>query len=176
VANEKQPSAPPTPGDFKPLSDYERRTRQRILSQDLAGIPSEFMGYINGQLELSTPKLVVTELQGIRGEEWREVGASGQPAFGASGWVNTGGTIETAAFYKDATGVVRIKGQVKSGTVGALTPIFVLPEGYRPPLTQTFAIVSNSAFGSLNVTSAGEVAVIVGNNASVNLNISFRAA
>ena len=54
---ERQPNPRPTPGDFKPLSEFERRIRQRILSQDLAGIPSEFMGYVNGQLELQAPKL-----------------------------------------------------------------------------------------------------------------------
>ena len=43
-------------------------------------------------------------------------------------WVSYGGSLPTAGYYKDANGVVRLKGTVKNGT----GTIFTLPSGYRP--------------------------------------------
>ena len=42
-------------------------------------------------------------------EGWHEVGAPGEVGF-QNGWANVGGGFETAAFYKDHEGVVRLKG------------------------------------------------------------------
>jgi hypothetical protein len=173
VPTERQPAARPTPGDFQPLSEFERRLRQRILSQDLAGMPNELMAYISGQMELSPPKLIAADLSGIRGEEWREVGATGQPAF-TNSWANSGGADETAAFYRDATGIVRLKGSIHSGTLG--TAAFTLPSGYWPALSLTFSVVSNALFGALVIHADGDVLPTVGSNASFWLNVSFRAA
>lgn len=106
-------------------------------------------------------------------EPWREVGATDQPAFQGT-WVNFGGGIETCAFRKDVMGNVHLKGQAKSGVVSALTPIFILPPGYRPGKLLGFAVPSNNLFGQLDITAAGFVAPVVGNNASFNINVSFR--
>lgn len=59
----------------------------------------------------------------------RQIGASGQPPFESS-W----GPRFTSAvkFYKDR-GVVYLAGLVTHGTGANSTPIFTLPEGYRPP-------------------------------------------
>jgi hypothetical protein len=106
-------------------------------------------------------------------EPWHEVGAAGQPAFQGT-WVNYGGAAETAAFYKDASGIVRLKGTIKSGAL--TTPAFTLPAGYRPAGEIIFAVVSNLAFGELVITTAGLVTPYVGNNQSFGLNVSFRTA
>lgn len=172
---EKLPAPKPTPGDFQPLSQFELRIRNRILSQDLPGIPSAFLAWINRNQEMEPPKLIAADLSGIRGEEWHEVGGTGEPAFQNS-WVNVGGAQETAAFYKDATGRVHLKGQVKSGTVGAFTPVFTLPAGYWPAKQLGFAVPSNNLFGQVDISAVGNVTVGVGSNVNCNLNVSFRAA
>ncbi len=61
-------------------------------------------------------------------EAWHEVGTPGEPLF-QNGWNNSGGSLETVAFYKDREGVVHLKG----GATGSNTMfIFQLPAGYRP--------------------------------------------
>ncbi len=65
-------------------------------------------------------------------EGWHEVGAPGQPPFENS-WHNPPSPpslFQTAAFYKDQTGVVHLRGVVIGGTSNK--PIFNLPPGYRP--------------------------------------------
>jgi hypothetical protein len=62
-------------------------------------------------------------------EDWRVVGASGQPAF-ENGWTNYLNAYAVAAFRKMPDGTVRLRGTVKSGSIA--TTIFTLPAGYRP--------------------------------------------
>lgn len=66
-----------------------------------------------------------------RGDEpWQIVGNSnGNAVAFSNGWVNFGSTYATAAFKKDALGIVRLKGLVKSGTAQVIFPV---PAGYRP--------------------------------------------
>jgi hypothetical protein len=76
---------------------------------------------------------------------WREIGAAGNPAFAclADGepaectWDNIGYGFNSAAFYKDPLGVVRLRGVV--AVFGTFTApacqkysMFTLPTGYRP--------------------------------------------
>lgn len=70
-------------------------------------------------------------------EPYHEIGAPGEPAFGAA-WTNdpAPGTA-TAAFYKDPFGVVHLKGKVvRSGGTAVMTG---LPPGYRPAQTTCMA-------------------------------------
>lgn len=109
-------------------------------------------------------------------EPWIEIGSGGSaPAF-ANSWVNDGGAgLETAAFYKDPFGIVRLKGRVKSGTVAAT--MFTLPAGYRPAATSDHAVVSNFAFGRVTIATNGNVTLGVGSNTWASLSgITFRAA
>lgn len=87
---------------------------------------------------------------------WRAVGAAGQPAF-ESGWVNYGTPWYPAAFAKDALGVVRVRGLVKSGT--ATGSVFTLPVGYRPSQQLIFIAATNTATvaARVDVTSAGVI-------------------
>lgn len=159
--------------DFGPLSDYERYLQRKLFKAG-GEIPQEFWATVRLKLEADPPKVLAADLSGIKGEEWREVGASGQPAF-ANSWVNFGAGHETAAFYKDACGRVHLKGNIKSGTA-VNTTAFTLPEGYRPAATLDFAVPSNGAFGQLRIGADGVVNPIIGSTVDFRLNVSFRAA
>jgi hypothetical protein len=68
--------------------------------------------------------------QVLNTEAYREVGAAGQPDF-LNDWENAGFGAATAAFYKDALGVVHLKGTIRTET-GNGGVAFTLPAGYRP--------------------------------------------
>lgn len=91
-------------------------------------------------------------------EAWHVVGAGGEPAFQNS-WVNMGGSFPTAAFYKDAAGIVHLRGGV---TAGAASTIFTLPAGYRPAFSEDYAQSQNGVFAQMRVTAAGDVLQAVG--------------
>lgn len=92
-----------------------------------------------------------------------------------SGWVNYGSGFNPAGFYKDPFGIVHLRGLLKSGTVASSA--FTLPIGCRPTKTESFAVSSNGAYGQVYVSAAGDVTLVVGNNAYFSLDgITFRAA
>ena len=105
-------------------------------------------------------------------EGWHEIGAASEPAFQNS-WVNFGAGEATAAFRKLPSGLVVLKGLIKSGTVGAAA--FTLPIGYRPALTMHFAASSNGAFGDAIVLATGVLRPQTGSNVWFALNFSFMA-
>lgn len=90
-------------------------------------------------------------------------------------WANQGGGWNPAGYWKDPHGVVHLRGNIKSGTVGAAA--FTLPAGYRPTNTEGFTAVANGAFGAVNVDNGGNVIPAVGSNVGISLDgITFRAA
>jgi hypothetical protein len=121
-------------------------------------------------------------LDGLSNDVWHVVGAVGEPTFQNS-WVNAnlGPVPGTAAFTKDATGVVHIRGQVKNGTVSSNSfgAVFILPVGYRP-LRDIYvpALTTNGSNvvtpGWVGISPTGDVVVGVGNNAFVSIELSFR--
>lgn len=89
-------------------------------------------------------------------------------------WANLGSGYDPAGYYKDTIGEVHLRGTVKSGTVGA--SIFVLPVGFRPAFRFLVPVVSNYAFGSVQVQEDGNVIVATGSNVFLDLGgITFRA-
>jgi hypothetical protein len=62
-------------------------------------------------------------------EAFHLVGTAGEPPF-QNGWGNFGDIFSEAGFFKDALGIVHLKGTL-SGP-GNSTTAFTLPEGYRP--------------------------------------------
>jgi len=109
-------------------------------------------------------------------EPWHEVGATGEPAFENS-WVNfDSATYDTAAFFKDAFGLVHLKGFIKSGTITAAA--FTLPAGYRPVLTGIYAVITSAnAIGRLDIANTGAVIPNNGSNTYFSLGgVSFRVA
>lgn len=92
-----------------------------------------------------------------------------------NGWVNYGAPFTPASYCIDTLGIVRLRGLVKSGTIGESTPIFQLPAGFLPPYTYIFVISSNLAFGEVRVDAQGNVYAESGSNSYVSLDgISFR--
>lgn len=89
---------------------------------------------------------------------WTEIGSGGgAPAF-ANGFVNYGPPYATAAYRKDSSGFVHIKGLVKTGAAGAV--MFTLPVGYRPAATQIFAVPDGAGvntFGRIDIANDGTV-------------------
>jgi len=117
----------------------------------------------------------------LKPQSWREIGdaAGKNPAFDNS-WVNFGsdGTRNwsTAAFMKDLTGRVWLKGTIKSGTVASV-PAFTLPEGYAPLKAKLFDQVDGSrspsavieVYASDDSAYPGEVQITRGNNGHISL-------
>lgn len=94
-----------------------------------------------------------------------------------NGWLNYGTPLSPVGYCVDSLGIVRLRGTVKSGTVGSTTPIFTLPAGFLPPYELIFPVVSNQTIGRVDVDSSGNVTVQVGTNSYVSLDgISFRNA
>jgi len=108
-------------------------------------------------------------------QDWQEIGVGNNPAFENS-WVNYGTTFDTAAYYKDALGIVHVKGLVKSGT--ATAAIFTLPTGYRPASTLLFVCVDGTNLANrVDVDADGTInAAASASNSFQSLNFSFRAA
>jgi hypothetical protein len=94
------------------------------------------------------------------------------PFVTTNGWVNYGAPFATAAYYKDKSGIVHLKGTVKNGT----QDIFILPVGYRPNGILVFDIISSSGLGRIDITVNGGVSFVSGGNGFVSLDgITFRA-
>ena len=90
-------------------------------------------------------------------EKWHLVGYSNEPAFGTN-WQNYtgGGTFQLAAFRKNPLGRVEIRGLVER-TGGAVTTIFVLPQGYRPAKQEIFFTGGSTGAGRVDVQADGQV-------------------
>jgi hypothetical protein len=128
-------------------------------------------------------------------ENWREVGAPGNPPFntfcgGAACFGNfDSGANNTAAFLRDPFGFVHLKGVVKC-LGGNIPPcfdsddIFILPDGYHPAKQEVFGALRSSGttqniLGRVNVFDYGGVRVAGGTavNDWISLDgISFRCA
>ena len=104
---------------------------------------------------------------------WRYVGDVGEPPFFNS-WANSGGGFASAAFMKDALGIVHIKGIVKNGTTVNST-VFILPAGYRPKLELIFGAVSNNVIGRLDIQADGSVLPVIGSTAWFTIQATFPA-
>jgi hypothetical protein len=119
-----------------------------------------------------------------RVESWHEVGAPGEPEFTQSQcgsspclWVNESTTLHsTAAFFKDPSGVVHLKGTIQQ-VGGAPTQVFTLPQGYRIVQIETFHGTRPNGVVEVWVLQTGVIEVRGGAGADwVSLaGISFRA-
>ena len=110
----------------------------------------QIKSWIRDEIELSklTPRFIPLEL--------------------LNGWVNYGG-IWASAQYTKHEGVVYISGLVKPGA----GTIAILPKGFRPKETIINAVVTNpDVMGRVDVLSTGEIDMIEGDNAWLNLQIS----
>jgi hypothetical protein len=168
--------------EWEPLNDYEKKLAQRILAKD--NWPQGFLAEIVGALEINQPKFLASDLTGLHGEEWVEVGSGVglAPAFEGT-WASFD-AVQKPRFYKDALGIVHLGGAVKSGTIN--TTAFTLPEGYRPGYSDTVgssngvtfpAYSAGGAFAAVRIFSGGEVRPTHGTTTYIALDvITFRAA
>ncbi len=151
-----------------------------------------------GELPVTAPSLMqyiakYVELNGSfalrRQEPWILVGGGG-PIF-ENGWANYSSPFGPLRFIKDTLGFVVITGAVTGGTPSSATPIFTLPDGYRPEYQEAFIIPSDSitvvngdAFrriivypdGKVSVTAAAAADYTGGNNFVGIPNIRFRVS
>lgn len=76
------------------------------------------------------------------------------------------------SIWKDPFGVVHIEGMITGGKLtngaGQMLEAFVLPKEYWPINTKNMPIVSNSKFGSVNITPDGRMFIPVGDSAWVS--------
>jgi len=108
-------------------------------------------------------------------ENWKEVGASGSPAF-QSGWTNYSTTFNTAGYFKDSLGIVHLKGLVKNGVIGDAQTIFTLPVGFQPLKRELHVVFTNDQAGRLDILENGRVVPVQGGPAWFSLDgVSFRA-
>jgi F5/8 type C domain len=92
-----------------------------------------------------------------------------------NGWVNFGSPFNNVGFRKDALGFVHLRGEMKSGTIGAV-PAFTLPVGYRLTAQEQFASLSAGGMANITILANGNVQVPSGNNGDVSLSgITFLA-
>jgi len=116
----------------------------------------------------------LTTTGGIVGEAWTNITTF------SGDWVAYGGTTYAPpGYWKDALGIVHLRGLVKYGTAPITLPSspFTLPTGYKPQYASVFACVTNEAFGRVDVLANGQVLVRSSSSVYVSLDgISFRAA
>jgi hypothetical protein len=103
-------------------------------------------------------------------DSWHLVGGSGEPAFQNS-WANNASpaTYPVAAFRKDPTGRVALRGLVNGGPTGVA--MFTLPVGYRPPRALFFPTDANGAYARITVNADGSIVHSAGATSNVNLNV-----
>lgn len=133
------------------------------------------------EIDLTPPK-TMAELQRwltknlriLQSEAWHIVGDTGEPAFENS-WANrSSGDDADAAFYKDAFGVVHVKGTIEGGANA--TTVFTLPSEYRPSDRVVVPICAPAIVGSLaSIEIDGSVVGYFGSGTVIHLaNIQFR--
>lgn len=102
----------------------------------------------------------------------------------SSVWVPVGTNVNPPGFFKDSSGIVRLRGQLKTNTgtftfnVSTTSVLFRLPPGYRPQFIESFIVISaNSLAGVININPTdGSVTIAGGNSSVVSLDgVSFRA-
>lgn len=96
------------------------------------------------------------------------VGSGGSaPAF-TNRWANYDtANYASASYWRDANGIVHLRGQVKDGAIGSAA--FTLPVGYRPLKRRIFSTVANGLFAAVLVRDDGQVIPQTGSNAIFSL-------
>jgi hypothetical protein len=167
-------------------TEYEKYLMDKLFSNP-AELPLRFKSWVADYV-VNNSDISLAAIPNLKGEVWREVGATNQPAF-TNGWSNPVAGTETIGFFKDPMGIVHMKGTGDSpagAPNGNFTAAFTLPAGYRPLALTNMPTVGISAGvgypGILIITSAGVVTPTLHNVAAnaavseIHFNCSFRAA
>jgi hypothetical protein len=130
--------------------------------------PNGTLVIANGNIGSETNVFSINSLGMIVSEDWKLLPL-------VNSWVYYGAPWPVPAYYKDALGIVHLKGLIKSGVAG--TVFTTLPVGYRPLESCIYVVSSNDVYGRVDVGSNGTI--IAGANASpiwISLEtITFRA-
>jgi microcystin-dependent protein len=149
-----------------------------------AGTPAAgtFTGELNGDMAVrASDGEVFTRVAGAWVDQnWKQstgmatmdamhiVGNPNEPAF-QNGWVNYDiANFNPCGFRKYPDGKVRLKGLIKSGTVGG-PPIFNLPPGYRPVRESLHEPDNVGSIADLRVRMNGDVCLNTGSNGWLSL-------
>ena len=165
-------------GEVNSLADLENLLRGMTPLFSAISSPTTDQESIdeNTTIQNATEKTSYTNQLLQQFDNWHSIDGINEPAF-LNAWVNFGGTDPDAAFIKEPDGTVKLKGKIKTGTVGLSA--FLLPNGWKPyhKKDQTFSVGSNGAFGLVKIDSVGNVIPITpSNNTYVLLDgISFYA-
>lgn len=97
---------------------------------------------------------------------WHMIGDTGEPAF-ETGFANAASGTNPVMFWRDAFGIVHLRGQAVSTTFGVLG-MFTLPPLYRPqPSGITIPCFPYSGGAGINITSGGRVETVGALNSGV---------
>lgn len=144
----------PLPGDFT-IGNWTEGDLLKVLRTQIPFLlPTHLAQLVVDDLRINNKIYVGDQIEFDHYDTFYVVGASGQPAF-TNSWVVAGSPYYSAAFAKDAEGFTHLRGAIKNGTVGQAA--FTLPPGYRPGATVRVPVVSNGAFGIVDITSGGAV-------------------
>jgi hypothetical protein len=153
--------------------NYQSAYNKAGAAQTARGAFGATTGIAITDAPLSTPAQTII---GVAQYGSSEMGSFIAPTL-LNSWANyspgSGGNWEQAGYWKDASGVVHIRGFVKSGTIN--TAVFTLPTGYRPTQDIHLATISNDALGKLQVLSNGNVMAAAGSNVWFSIHCSFPA-
>ncbi|MEH7503295.1 pyocin knob domain-containing protein [Neobacillus drentensis] len=115
---------------------------------------------------------------------WKKLATTDQEAWAnatlVNSWTNIAG--QTAGFYKNQFGEVKLRGYITGGTKTANTILFTLPAGYRPEQKKTIPVMASGG-GSIetliDILTTGEVRLVYDVSSYTNIaldNVSFRIA
>ena len=88
-------------------------------------------------------------------------------------WANTGAPFATTAYLKDPLGFVHLKGRIMTGASGAIA--FVLPAGFRPGATDSYAGGGITGADHADIDASGNVTPFRGGSVFAFGGITFLA-
>lgn len=122
------------------------------LAQLLTAFFTDTSNALGGALALGNMRVVLYTLDVTMPPRWTT------PSLG-SGWATFSILYNDAGYWKDADGRVYLRGGLAGGTYGS-TPIFTLPEGYRPEEYVVLPAAQSSVFapaGQVEIRTNGDV-------------------
>lgn len=158
------------------IADWTPALLTKWLRDILTTQPPDFLPNLKAENITVTTKLTLRdELVVAREPNFKKFGGAGAPPYQNS-WVNFGSGWQDGGYWRDPLGWVHLRGLVKSGTVGSA--LATLPPGFRPKLSETFIVSSNSATGRVDVQADGQIIPQApSSNTYVSLsNIRFRTS
>jgi len=139
------------------------------------------LNYNSGNRTYQVTDLQINRADPPRTPIWRTLSASGQNSL-SNGWINYNSavndpnTFNPFGYFKDANGMVHLRGLIRNGTPAFSTPIFTLPPGFRPAFRQLASTISNDGVARVDIAVNGDIFVALGSTAWTSLdNISFAA-